>query len=107
TNYHYLVPELSDDTRFTAHPQHLLSLVSDAKTAGHLVRPVLVGPLTLLALTKPAPGTPTRPLDRLAELPAVYLDIIGVLAAAGAEGVQFDDPARDADTAGTRDQALP
>src|SRR5690625_2051138 len=44
TNYHYLVPELSDDTTFTAHPQHLLSLVSEAKTAGHLVRPVLVGP---------------------------------------------------------------
>src|SRR5699024_6995912 len=36
TNYHYRVPELSDDTTFTAHPQHLLSLVSEAKTAGHL-----------------------------------------------------------------------
>src|SRR5699024_4802349 len=106
TNYHYLVPELSDDTRFTAHPQHLLSLVSEAKTAGHLVRPVLVGPLTLLALTKPAPGTPTRPLDRLAELTDVYLDIIGVLAAAGVEWVQFDEPALVADIAGTSDHEL-
>ena len=106
TNYHYLVPELSDDTTFTAHPQHLLSLVSEAKTAGHLVRPVLVGPLTLLALTKPAPGTPTRPLDRLAEITDVYLDIIGVLAAAGVEWVQFDEPALVADIAGTSDHEL-
>src|SRR5699024_5704354 len=103
TNYHYLVPELSDDTTFTAHPQHLLSLVSEAKPARHLGRPVLVGPLTLLALTKPPPGTPTRPLDRLAELTDVYLDIIGVLAAAGVEWVQFDEPALVADIAGTSD----
>src|SRR5699024_12266471 len=90
--YLSLEPELADDTTFTAHPQHLLSLVSEAKTAGHLVRPVLVGPLTLLALTTPAPGTPTRPLDRLAEITDVYLHIIRVLPAAAVGCVQFHEP---------------
>lgn len=44
TDYHYLAPELEDSTRFKAHPQHLLSLASEARAAGHMVRPVLVGP---------------------------------------------------------------
>ncbi|RAE68961.1 5-methyltetrahydropteroyltriglutamate--homocysteine S-methyltransferase, partial [Burkholderia multivorans] len=52
TNYHYLVPELEDSTQFKAHPQHLLTLVSEARAAGHRVRPVLVGPVTLLTLAK-------------------------------------------------------
>ncbi|MGC3023034.1 5-methyltetrahydropteroyltriglutamate--homocysteine S-methyltransferase [Brevibacterium sp. FAM 24630] len=106
TNYHYLVPELADDTAFTAHPQHLLALVAEAEAAGHRVRPVLVGPLTLLALTKPAPGTTTRPLDRLDELTAVYREIIGSLAAAGVDWIQFDEPALVADIPGTSDEEL-
>lgn len=92
TNYHYLVPEL-EDSPFKAHPQHLLTLVSEARAAGHRVRPVLVGPITLLTLAKTAPGTTTDPLDRLDELTAVYLDVISVLAAAGVDWVQLDEPA--------------
>ncbi|WP_181274780.1 5-methyltetrahydropteroyltriglutamate--homocysteine S-methyltransferase [Brevibacterium oceani] len=106
TNYHYLVPELEDSTTFRAHPQHLLSLVSEARTAGHLVRPVLVGPVTLLTLAKTAPGTTTSPLDRLEELTAVYLDVISILAAAGVEWVQLDEPALVTDVPGLSDEQL-
>ncbi|MCI4010064.1 5-methyltetrahydropteroyltriglutamate--homocysteine S-methyltransferase [Brevibacterium sp. ZH18] len=97
TNYHYLVPELEDSTTFKAHPQHLLSLVSEARAAGHTIRPVLVGPVTLLTLAKTAPGTTTSPLERLDELTTVYLDVISVLAAAGVDWVQLDEPALVAD----------
>lgn len=106
TNYHYLVPELEDSTRFKAHPQHLLSLVSEARAAGHLVRPVLVGPITLLTLAKSAPGTTTPPLERLDELTAVYLDVISILAAAGVEWVQIDEPALVTDVPGFTDAQL-
>ncbi|SMY04303.1 MULTISPECIES: 5-methyltetrahydropteroyltriglutamate--homocysteine S-methyltransferase [unclassified Brevibacterium] len=93
TNYHYLVPELEDSTSFKAHPQHLLSLVSEARAAGHTVRPVLVGPVTLLALAKSAPGSTTSAFERLDELTAVYRDVISILAAAGVDWVQLDEPA--------------
>ncbi|RAD64394.1 5-methyltetrahydropteroyltriglutamate--homocysteine S-methyltransferase, partial [Burkholderia multivorans] len=106
TNYHYLVPELEDSTQFKAHPQHLLTLVSEARAAGHRVRPVLVGPVTLLTLAKTAPGTTTAPLDRLDELTAVYLDVISVLAAAGVEWVQIDEPALVADAHESSDDEL-
>ena len=106
TNYHYLVPELDDTMRFKAHPQHLLSLVSEARAAGHLIRPILVGPVTLLTLAKTAPGTTSSPLERLDELTAVYLDIISILAAAGVEWVQLDEPALVTDFPGFTDAQL-
>lgn len=106
TNYHYLVPELEDATTFKAHPQHLLTLVSEARTAGHRVRPVLVGPLTLLTLAKTAPGTATSPLERLDELTAVYLDVLSILSAAGVEWIQLDEPALVTDSGEYSDEEL-
>ena len=90
TNYHYLVPELADSTTFTAHPQQLLSLAAEAKAAGHLVRPVLVGPVTLLALTKSSPSATTLPLDRLDELTLVFRDLLTALSDARIDLVQLD-----------------
>ena len=106
TNYHYLVPELADSTTFTAHPQQLLSLAAEAKAAGHLVRPVLVGPVTLLALTKSSPGATTLPLDRLDELTLVFRDLLTALSHAGVDWVQLDEPALVADIPGITDERL-
>ncbi|MBD8021913.1 5-methyltetrahydropteroyltriglutamate--homocysteine S-methyltransferase [Brevibacterium gallinarum] len=92
TNYHYLVPEIADERTFTARPQRLLDLVAEAREAGHRIRPVLVGPVTLLALSKPAPGAQHEPLERLDELVAVYAEILAALHAAGVEWVQLDEP---------------
>ena len=63
TNYHYIVPEITDDQTFSARPQRVLKIVEEARAAGHTVRPVLVGPVTLLALSKQAEGATKQPLD--------------------------------------------
>lgn len=92
TNYHYLVPEVADDRPFTARPQRVLDLVQEARQAGHTIRPVLLGPVTLLALSKPAEGTTRQPLDRLDELVSTYAELLSALHAAGVEWVQLDEP---------------
>ena len=92
TNYHYLVPEVADDRAFTARPQRILELVEEAREAGHTIRPVLLGPVTLLALSKPAEGATRQPLDRLDELVDTYAELLSALHAAGVEWVQIDEP---------------
>lgn len=92
TNYHYLVPEVADDRAFTARPQRILELFDEARQAGHTIRPVLLGPVTLLALSKPAEGATRQPLDRLDELVDTYAELLAALHAAGVEWVQIDEP---------------
>jgi len=56
TNYHYLVPELSPATRFAPAPARLLADVMAVKDMGYRAKPVLLGPVTFLALAKTVPG---------------------------------------------------
>ena len=44
SNYHYLVPEIGPDTTFAAHGDRLVAQVREARDAGFVTRPVLVGP---------------------------------------------------------------
>ncbi|HJH12891.1 MAG TPA: 5-methyltetrahydropteroyltriglutamate--homocysteine S-methyltransferase [Brevibacterium ravenspurgense] len=98
TNYHYLVPEIGPDTVFTPRPQRVTALVEEAASAGHTVRPVLVGPVTLLALSKAAEDHPNfQPLNRLDDLVKNYAAVLAALAEAGVEWVQLDEPALVAD----------
>jgi 5-methyltetrahydropteroyltriglutamate--homocysteine methyltransferase len=94
TNYHYLVPEIGPDTTFALHADRILSEFGEAKAAGYVTRPVIVGPVTLLLLAKPADGAPDgfRPIDRLADLVPVYFELLAALADAGVEWVQLDEP---------------
>lgn len=100
TNYHYLVPEIGPDTP--------IGLVDDRKVReftdlAHpadggqdvVTRPVLVGPVTFLLLSKAADGAPAgfHPLDRLDDVVAAYAGLLRALAAAGAPWVQLDEPA--------------
>ncbi|AGF71033.1 5-methyltetrahydropteroyltriglutamate--homocysteine S-methyltransferase [Corynebacterium halotolerans] len=96
TNYHYIVPEVAEAGRFVARPDRVLSLVAEARAAGHTVRPYLVGPVTLLALSKPAEGA-GNPLERLAELTESYRVVLSSLAAAGVDWIQLAEPALTAD----------
>ena len=75
TNYHYIVPEIADDQDFKAHPQRVIKLVEEARAAGHTVRPYLVGPVTLLALSKQAEGATKSPLDRLDDAVKAYQEV--------------------------------
>lgn len=95
SNYHYLVPEIGPETAFAAYPERLVALVREAAESGYLTRPVLVGPVTLLALAKPTGTAPGGflPIDRLDDLVPVYAQILAELRAAGAEWVQLDEPA--------------
>ena len=95
SNYHYLVPEIGQDTDFRLASDRLVRQFEEARADGYLTRPVIVGPVTLLALSKPAEGAPHgfRPLSRLADVLPVYARLLGRLRAAGARWVQLDEPA--------------
>ena len=99
TNYHYLVPELGPDALFRADVDGLVRSFTEDRAAGYLTRPVLVGPVSLLLLSKPADGAPAgfSPLTLLPRLLPVYAQILRRLKAAGAEWVQLDEPALVAD----------
>ena len=90
TNYHYLVPEWSEDLSFAVDARKLLGEVAEAKALGLETRPVLLGPVTLLRLGKTADGTePSALLPRLLE---AYRRVLEALAEAGVAWVQMDEP---------------
>ena len=92
TNYHYIVPELGPQTRFRLASTKPLDEYREARDAGIETVPVLLGPLSFLALAK-SPEDPD--FDRLSLLPAlveVYAEVLRALAAAGAAWVQLDEP---------------
>ena len=91
TNYHYLVPEIGADTRFALDPAKLLGELEEARALGVPARPVVVGPITFLALSKAVDGA-GAPVGRLEELVAVYAELLELLADNGVEWVQFDEP---------------
>ncbi|MEU6172276.1 5-methyltetrahydropteroyltriglutamate--homocysteine S-methyltransferase [Streptantibioticus parmotrematis] len=95
TNYHYLVPELGPDTVFTADSAKQVAELSEAVALGLAARPVLLGPVTYLLLSKPAPDADPgfEPLTLLDRLLPVYAEVLADLRAAGAEWVQLDEPA--------------
>src|SRR3954447_12902548 len=95
TNYHYLVPEIGPETVFTFASDRLVRQVAEAKAEGFTVRPVVVGPVTLLALAKGSVSAPDAfaPLSRLDDLLPVSAALLSALRAAGAEWVQLDEPA--------------
>ncbi|BDZ66091.1 5-methyltetrahydropteroyltriglutamate--homocysteine S-methyltransferase [Agromyces mangrovi Wang et al. 2018] len=95
SNYHYLVPEIAADTAFRLADDRIVREVAEARAAALVTRPVVVGPVTLLLLSKAADGSDAsfRPLDRLDDLLPVYVELLARLADAGAEWVQLDEPA--------------
>ncbi|PKW17070.1 5-methyltetrahydropteroyltriglutamate--homocysteine S-methyltransferase [Saccharopolyspora spinosa] len=99
TNYHYLVPEIGPDTRFSLADRTPVEQYREAAAEGVITRPVLVGPLTFLLLAKAADGAPEsfQPLDRLLGLLDAYAELLGELRRAGVEWVQLDEPAFAAD----------
>ncbi len=101
TNYHYLVPELAPDTRLSLVGDKPIREFREALAQGVTTRPVLVGPLTFLLLSKAVEGAPAdfRTLDLLEPLLDAYEDLLGSLADAGASWVQLDEPAFVADRA--------
>ncbi|WP_282940750.1 5-methyltetrahydropteroyltriglutamate--homocysteine S-methyltransferase [Corynebacterium auriscanis] len=95
TNYHYIVPELSADTEFQLDDHAWLEDLRDqvtrlGKDAAAHVRPVLVGPLTYLTLSRTTDGS--NPVDHLEEVFDLYARLLPRIADRGATWVQFDEP---------------
>ncbi|MFP3958634.1 MAG: 5-methyltetrahydropteroyltriglutamate--homocysteine S-methyltransferase [Spirochaetaceae bacterium] len=89
TNYHYIVPELDADTSFALTSRKPIDEFTEARELDIHTRPVLIGPVSYLLLSKGQDITPLSLLDRV--LP-VYRQLLGELAAAGADWIQLDEP---------------
>ncbi len=90
TNYHYIVPEFTADTAFRLDATRLLEQLAEARAQNVKAKPVIIGPVTYLALGKAKDDS-----DRLALLPRLvpaYCELLDALAAQGVEWVQVDEP---------------
>lgn len=102
TNYHYIVPEIAPGQSFKLGSTKIIDEFLEAKNAGIHTRPVLLGPVSYLLLSKPVSNIiPIKqigdsiqeisPLDELSALLSVYIEILQRLAV-GADWVQVDEP---------------
>ena len=91
TNYHYIVPELVPDQQFHLASSKALDEYNEAKALGIQTRPVLLGPISFLLLSK-STGEGDVSLDLLDGLLPVYEQVLAQLCEAGAEWVQIDEP---------------
>jgi len=98
TNYHYLVPELKKDQTFKISSTKPFDEFNEAKEQGYKTKPVLIGPLTFLLLSKTEDGSKT--ISLLDKILPVYKEIIKKLSGIGAEWIQIDEPylVKDLDT---------
>ena len=89
TNYHYIVPEFHAHTKFTLDASRLVEQIREAKSLGVRVKPVIIGPVTYLALGKAKDDS-----DKLALLPRllpVYQLLLEVIASEGVDWIQIDE----------------
>ena len=90
TNYHYLVPELERGQSFRLRGDKPLAEFIEARDAGARARPVLLGPVSFLLLSKCVDGS--QALDLLPALLPAYAQLLAQLRDAGAQWVQLDEP---------------
>jgi 5-methyltetrahydropteroyltriglutamate--homocysteine methyltransferase len=88
TNYHYLVPEVHEDQAFELRPDRWIAHLREARELGVASRPVVLGPVSLLLLSKGL----SEPLQLLPRLTEPYAELLRMLAAEGAVEVQLDEP---------------
>ncbi|WP_063565082.1 5-methyltetrahydropteroyltriglutamate--homocysteine S-methyltransferase [Paenibacillus sp. O199] len=90
TNYHYIVPELDGASPALTENKPLIAYREAKEKLGIEGKPVLVGPLTFLKLSKGYDKSETNAwLDRLLPL---YVQVLQELANEGVQWVQIDEP---------------
>ncbi|MEU4316708.1 5-methyltetrahydropteroyltriglutamate--homocysteine S-methyltransferase [Nocardia sp. NPDC024068] len=96
TNYHYRQPELDADTAFSLHPEALLDEWDRAMAEGIELRPVVLGPVSLLLMSKagsvPGESAGFDTVELLDRLLPVYEELFEILARRGSTCVQLDEP---------------
>ncbi|CAB3849889.1 5-methyltetrahydropteroyltriglutamate--homocysteine S-methyltransferase [Achromobacter denitrificans] len=90
TNYHYIVPEFTAATEFKLDASRLLEQLAEAKAQGVPAKPVIVGPVTYLALGKAKDESDKLAL--LGRILPVYAQLLDTLADQGVQWVQIDEP---------------
>ena len=91
TNYHYIVPELTEEQEFNIAYEQIFNDVSEAQALGYQAKPVLLGPVTYLYLAK-AVGSDFDKLSLLPQLLVAYKQILQRFSDQGVEWVQLDEP---------------
>jgi 5-methyltetrahydropteroyltriglutamate--homocysteine methyltransferase len=94
SNYHYVVPELSDAVDFKLNFNKALAEYTEAEKAGFQTRPVILGPISYLVLGKAARDAPAgfQTISLLPKLLPLYTQLLSQLKQAGVEWVQVDEP---------------
>ncbi len=90
SNYHYLVPEFTKETRFSLNAEGLIEQIKQCQALGNKAKPVLIGPLTYLWLGKSKDGV--NKLDLLNDLVIVYQQLLDQLSELNIDWVQIDEP---------------
>jgi 5-methyltetrahydropteroyltriglutamate--homocysteine methyltransferase len=94
SNYHFVVPEFDDEVEFKLTFNKALAEFKEAKELGITTRPVVLGPITYLALGKASKSAAAgfTPIALLPKILPVYKQLLAELKEAGAEWVQIDEP---------------
>ena len=89
TNYHYIVPELNADTAFSINVHDFLSQLDEAQKRSKHVKPVLLGPVSFLYLSK---ARDINKLDLLDGLAQQYVYLLQELQLRKIAWLQIDEP---------------
>ncbi|MEO3946378.1 5-methyltetrahydropteroyltriglutamate--homocysteine S-methyltransferase [Gorillibacterium sp. CAU 1737] len=90
TNYHYIVPELTDDLTLALSGSKPFDDFLEAQAEGVLTKPVVIGPFTFLKLST-FKGS-KKPEDYTSELIEAYAQLLSRFGEIGAEWLQLDEP---------------
>lgn len=90
TNYHYMVPELDDDTEFLLDFNRLSESITLGKEHGHDMRPVVIGPFTFLKLCKVKGSKKLE--DYVSGVIAVYKELLHQISIIHKGWIQIDEP---------------
>lgn len=91
TNYHYIVPEFTQNQKFTLFSEKVITEFHEAKREGFNAKPVLLGPVSFLLFGKEKEKGFNR-LELLNGLLPIYLEVIKKLDDGHVHFIQFDEP---------------
>ncbi|MDO4285626.1 MAG: 5-methyltetrahydropteroyltriglutamate--homocysteine S-methyltransferase [Eubacteriales bacterium] len=91
TNYHYIVPELTDHTQIRLSGTKPFDEYLEAREAGIETKPVIPGIFTLLSLLRISGRRDREEVG--AELACAYRQLLSRFDSLGARWIQFDEPA--------------
>lgn len=90
TNYHYMVPEIDDDTRIKLVGEKPFDEYLEARKIGIDTKPVILGAFTLLKLAR-FTGKKS-PEDFVSAVAEAYIEILEKFKTLGVEWLQLDEP---------------